>query len=70
MTNLTKVHTKKLLKYLEQARACGGSYTPNDWQTVYTVEELKKELATREHVPNKDECRKLRQQCAKEKRHR
>jgi hypothetical protein len=31
----------------------------------YSIKELKTELATREHIPNKQEARKIRQERAK-----
>lgn len=63
--SLGPVHTRQLLDYLKHARACGGWYSPWDGSTGYTIEELKAELATREHVPNKAEAKRIRQDKAK-----
>lgn len=62
---LTDEHTRVLLDYLKHARACGGWYSPWDSDTGYTIEELKAELATRPHVPNKAEAKRIRQEKAK-----
>lgn len=50
-------HTKQLLKWIDAARRCGGSYSPVDSSSAFqlTFEALKAELDTREHVPNKVE---------------
>ena len=63
--SLAPVHTRQLLDYLKHARACGGWYSPWDGSTGYTIEELKAELETREHVPNKAEAKRIRQDKAK-----
>ena len=68
---LNSLHTKQLLKLLDSCRAVGGEYSvfyPRD--TIVTTEQIKAELAAREHVPNKIEAKALRQQTAKEKRNR
>lgn len=70
-----KMHTKQLLKLLRQsyryADANGivwnenvfhGDMSREDPMAIdYTIDELKAELATRPHVPNKIESRKIRQ---------
>lgn len=61
--DLKKVPTRLLLDWLKRARACGGgnypdaSYSPCDESpgTFVSIEELKVELATRPHIPNKKE---------------
>lgn len=55
INHLGRIHTVSLLERLSAARARGDDYR---------VSELKAELATREHVPNKTEARALRQQAA------
>lgn len=67
--HLSKQHTKVLLKWLEKARSC-GVHGHRDHGYCYSVEEIKKELAKREHVPNKAEAKKLRQELAKKKKNR
>lgn len=62
MNDLTKIHTKVLLKMLASVR--DGYYEDGD----PTIDEIKEELAKRPHVPNKKEGRKLRQLAAKRKR--
>ncbi|MCA1026980.1 hypothetical protein LCM23_12840 [Cytobacillus kochii] len=74
---LKTLHTKELLRLLHSARHCGGSYNPfyengyafqgSKW---YTIDEIKKELATREHIPNKEEAKKIRQEKHKMKQNR
>lgn len=69
--DLTKIHTKVLLDWLNHARKCGGSYSPSGtYVDVFSIDELKAELATREHIPNKEEAKKIRQQKAWSKRNR
>lgn len=54
--DLTKQPTRLLLKWLELARSFGGAYDPTENHNAgISVEELKKELATREHIMNKVE---------------
>jgi hypothetical protein len=52
----------------------GTDDTPRSWlltrDIVVTYDELYAELATREHIPNKAEAKLIRQQRAKEKKHR
>lgn len=67
-TLLKTAHTRKLLGWLRRARACGnGSYSPCDQApgTFISIEALKAELATREHIPNKAEAKAKRQAAAK-----
>lgn len=67
---LKKRHTKQLLEYLRAARACGGSYSPFDssYGPHFSIEEIKKELSFRPHIPNKREAKVIRQQKAKKGR--
>lgn len=63
---LKETPTKKLLQFLNSARACGGSFDPTDCGCYYiTVTQIKNELATREHIPNKKESKAIRQFNAK-----
>lgn len=57
MRKLTEIPTRQLLRYLKDARVNYGMYD-------YTVDELKAELSTRPHVPNKPEAKALRQKAA------
>lgn len=69
--DLSKIRTRKLLKWLNKARACGGGYDPTDNHgPAISTEELKEELAKREHIPNKQEARQIRQELFKYKRER
>ena len=66
MKGVIQLHTKVLLRYLDKARKCGGFYSPGyKGGHGYSMEMLKAELATREHVPNKVEAKKIRQEKAK-----
>ena len=66
-TLLKRAHTRQLLNWLRAARACGGSYSPCEEATgtFLSISDLKAELATREHIPNKAESKALRQAAAK-----
>lgn len=65
---LKEMPTRKLLQYLNSARGCGGSFDPTDCGCYYiTVKQLKDELATREHIPNKKESKLIRRHNAKRK---
>jgi hypothetical protein len=58
--HLKETHTKVLLQYLKHARACGGCYSPWEYGDGITIEQIKEELALREHVPNKKESKEIR----------
>lgn len=64
--------TRQLKKMLDIARACGGKYcfAGDAGGPGLTFDELKAELDTREHIPNKQEARLVRQQKARAKRNR
>lgn len=67
------ITTRKLLMMLNQvrrARSCEANYGDSfyDEDFPFTQSELKAELANREHIPNKQEAKKIRQQRAKQKR--
>jgi hypothetical protein len=66
--NLKKVETRKLMQYLSIARI-HGYFEVGNFPDV-SIDELKAELATREHIPNKQEARKIRQEKAFAKKHR
>jgi hypothetical protein len=58
--HLKELHTKELMKALKQARS--GSYSPfYPSGPHFSVDDIKVELATREHVPNKAEAKAIRQ---------
>ena len=66
---LQDISTKVLLNYLEHARACGGdgyNIGDNHEPSMFiSIAEIKQELVTREHVPNKQEAKVIRQTKAK-----
>jgi len=66
---LKNAHTRQLLKWLKRARH-GGLYSPCEQApgTFLSIEEIKAELATREHIPNKAEAKTKRQAAAKHRR--
>ena len=67
---LNKLHTKQLLKHLRSSRVCGEdcrylyNNSPECEQCLanqkYNEKQLKAILATREHIPNKQESKALR----------
>jgi hypothetical protein len=54
------------MAWLNSARACGGWWSPVDKNCEYghKFEDIKAELDTREHIPNKKEARALRRAAA------
>lgn len=74
---LKTLTTKELMGLLQSARKCGGSYNPfydsgsaPKGSRRYTIEEIKNELATKPHIPNKIEAKKIRQDKQKAKQNR
>lgn len=74
LCDISKTHTRLLLQHLKNLRAC---IRPDLEWLGFNMEEayicydaLKAELAKREHIPNKSEAKKIRQQKAKEKKNR
>ena len=75
---MEKMHTKQLLKRRNSLyhSGCSGSYYVSNspeceacWQnTEYNKEQVKRILATREHIPSKQESKALRKQRIKEGR--
>lgn len=79
--DIKTLHTKQLLKMLRQVQREQGSINLDWWYSKEEHQEdlhnyeilkskeadIKKELATREHVPNKIEARKIRQEKARRK---
>jgi hypothetical protein len=63
--HLNSLDTRELLMYLKYARKFGGRYSPWCHDEYYSTDEIKDELATREHIPNKQEAKKIRQERAK-----
>lgn len=60
---LTEARTTELLDWLRGAHRCGGiGYDPLDNHSPYylDIDEIKAELATRPHIPNKVESKELR----------
>lgn len=55
-------HTKQLLGILKSCRACGGYYDlmGDNSGFVVTTAQVKAVLATRDHVPNKQEAKAIR----------
>jgi hypothetical protein len=72
-------HTRVLMQMRESAYRCSGRntyaladeevfYDPFDTRMHYvSLAQIKAELTTREHVPNKREARKIRQERARRK---
>ncbi len=63
---LQKFHTRQLLTMLNSERHV-DLYGEHEYDG-YTKEDLKHVLATREHIPNKQEARVIRQQRAKQRK--
>jgi hypothetical protein len=68
--DLTKKSTRELLDWLRYSYAFNGFFSPCDSHSSHgvTTEELKAELAKREHVPNKVEARENRRRAAMQAR--
>ncbi len=67
--DLKNLSTRLLMKYREKAYACGSGYDPTEnCGRIIPIEKILAELNTREHIPNKIEARKIRQEKAKVKR--
>lgn len=64
--DLSNINTRVLMNMLNVARAHG--YYRHSYRLIVTVEELKEELAKREHVPNKTEAKQIRRDRAKQKK--
>jgi len=62
--DLTKIHTRRLLKML-RTKYYGETSDLDDLVEGPSYYEIKAELAKREHIPNKVEARKARQEKAK-----
>lgn len=71
---LKTLHTKQLMNLRHDALAYGGAVDCLRGgligQSTATINDINAELNTREHVPNKQEAKALRQKQAKEKRNR
>lgn len=63
---IKKAGTRELLGWLNSARACGGWWSPCDKNSEFghKFEDIKAELDTREHIPNKQEAKALRRAAA------
>lgn len=58
---LKKMHTRQLLGLRTTLYSCGGTYDFYDMRKYrITGSELKSELDSREHIPNKKESKELR----------
>ena len=64
---LRGLHTRELLSMRDYCYKMGGQFSPFDNGVKFSLGEVKKELETREHVPNKKEARQIRQEKAKRK---
>lgn len=62
MEILKSRHTKQLLDLLQSCRRCNGHYDMIGDNSPYmvTTAQVKAELATREHVPTKQESKEIR----------
>ena len=69
-TRLKATHTRELKQMLDSARACGGWYSPSGDSSGwgYTFADLKAEMDTREHLPNKKEGKELRRAASRKGR--
>ncbi len=68
--DLKKVHTKTLMKWRARAYRNDGMYNPaEDDGPSIPLRAMLEELNTRPHVPNKQEAKIIRQQKAKQKKH-
>jgi hypothetical protein len=69
IAKLEKMPTRQIMHYMQRARECRNDfYSLSGYsygEPFYTIEEMKKVLATREHVPNKKEAKALRRERAK-----
>jgi hypothetical protein len=68
---LMNAHTRVLMDWRKHAMACGGQYNPIDNNypgTEIPLTEINEELNTREHIPNKQEAKLIRQNKAKLKK--
>ena len=60
---MEKMHTRQLLKELRRTHSygCECCWGDEDWKQLYCYRnQLKAVLATREHIPNKQESKALR----------
>ena len=65
---LKTLRTRQLLDLLKSCRIHGfWDVLDNHSDHVVTLDQLKAELATREHIPNKKEAKALRQERARKK---
>ena len=64
--DLKSLHTRELMGYLRLARAFGGRFCPADhnYNPSISIDDIKAELATRPHVPNKQEGKEARRKAA------
>ncbi len=67
-TYLESLHTRQLMKLRELGQAYEWGCIINDkHHLTVTLTEINSELNTREHIPNKEEAKKIRQLKAKRK---
>lgn len=59
---LKTIHTRKLLQMLRETYNYSWGW---EWEKEYTEEEIRAELSTREHIPNKTEGEHIRKERAK-----
>ena len=63
--NITKYHTKQLLKMLKIARKENEGwcsvFDKHNEEIKFYFDEIKNELSKREHIPSKKDARKIRQ---------
>ena len=67
---LKRCHTRVLMKYRDKCYKLNGYYDilENNSACVVTEDQIRAELATREHVPNKKEAKALRKERIKKGR--
>jgi hypothetical protein len=70
MKSLKNYHTKQLKKMLSLSYKFNGVYIPSGEVCGFESDEIRAELNTREHVPNKIEARRMRQEKARSRKNR
>ena len=70
MNLLKNYHTKQLKKMLNLSYKFDGLFWCESKGVIFDSDEIREELKTREHVPNKIEAKKIRQEKARLKKNR
>lgn len=69
ISDLEKLYTKQLINKLREVNLCGSEYDSESKKENLDryIKSIKQVLSTREHIPNKIESKKIRQEKAKKK---